>query len=95
MQSLIARRPVSRVRRDPAPSKWAYRVQRWMLTPYVRSFVLKGIPTLMILGAGALWLSHEPNRQAVIGQLTHLREGRGGAREAGAAPADVVLRHRP
>jgi cell division protein FtsQ len=74
MQSLIARRPVSRVRRDPAPSKWAYRVQRWMLTPYVRSFVLKGIPTLMILGAGALWLSHEPNRQAVIGQLTHLRE---------------------
>ncbi len=74
MQSLIARRPTSRVRKDPAPSKWAYRVQRWMLTPYVRGFVWKGIPTLVLLGAGALWLSHEPNRQAVIGQLTHLRE---------------------
>ena len=74
MQSLTARRPVPRIRRDPAPSKWAYRVQRWMLTPYVRSFVLKGIPTLILLGAGALWLGHEPNRQAVIGQLTHLRE---------------------
>lgn len=74
MQSLIARRPASRVRRDPAPSKWAYRVQRWMLTPYVRGFVIKGLPTLILLGAGALWLGHEPNRQAVIGQLSHLRE---------------------
>lgn len=74
MQSLIARRPAPRVRRDPAPSKWAYRVQRWMLTPYVRGFLVKGIPSLVILGTAALWLSHEPNRQAVIGQLTHLRE---------------------
>lgn len=74
MQSLIARRPGPRVRKDPAPSKWAYRVQRWMLTPYVRSFVWKGLPTLILLGAGALWLGNEPNRQALIGQLTHLRE---------------------
>ena len=74
MQSLIARRPTTRVRKDPAPSKWAYRVQRWMLTPYVRSLVFKGIPTLVVFGAAALWLGHEPNRQAVIGQLTHLRE---------------------
>ena len=79
MQSLTAqrmtgRRPMPRVRRDPAPSKWDYRLQRLMLTPYVRGFVRKGIPTLVILGAAALWLSHEPNRLAVIGQLTHLRE---------------------
>lgn len=74
MQSLTARRPAPRIRRDPAPSKWAYRVQRWMLTPYVRGFVWKGLPTLLVVGGFALWLSHEPNRQAVIGQLTHLRE---------------------
>lgn len=74
MQSLTARRPTSRVRRDPAPSKWDYRLQRLMLTPYVRGFVWKGLPTLVILGCTALWFSHEPNRQAVIGQLTHLRE---------------------
>lgn len=75
MQSLIARRPAApRARRDPAPSKWAYRVQRWMLTPYVRGFVWKGLPTLVLLGAGGLWFSHEPNRQAVIAQLTHLRQ---------------------
>lgn len=74
MQSLTARRPAARTRRDPAPSKWDYRLQRLMLTPYVRGFVVKGIPTLVILGAAVLWLSHEPNRQAVVGQLTHLRE---------------------
>lgn len=73
MQSLTARRPSRGIRRDPAPSKWDYRLQRLMLTPYVRGFVWKGVPTLLILGATALWFSHEENRQAVIGQLTHLR----------------------
>jgi cell division protein FtsQ len=74
MQSLIARRPAPRIRKDPAPSKWDYRLQRLMLTPYVRGFVRKGIPLLVILGAIGSWFSHEPNRQALIGQLTHLRE---------------------
>lgn len=78
MQSLTTqrqtgRRPAAGTRRDPAPSKWDYRLQRLMLTPYVRGFVVKGIPTLLVLGAAVLWLSQEPNRQAVIGQLTRLR----------------------
>lgn len=78
MQSLTTqrqtgRRPAAGARRDPAPSKWDYRLQRLMLTPYVRGFVVKGIPTLLVLGAAVLWLSQEPNRQAVIGQLTRLR----------------------
>jgi cell division protein FtsQ len=74
MQSLTAPRRAGRTHRDPAPSKWAYRKQRWLLTPYVRSFLVKGLPTLVILGGIAMWFSHEPNRQAVVGQLTHLRE---------------------
>ncbi len=73
MQSLTARRPAPRVRKDPAPSKWAYKVQRWMLTPYVRAFLVKGLPTLAVVGMIGTWFSHEPNRQALIGQLTHLR----------------------
>ena len=72
MQSLTARRPTHR--RDPAPSKWDYRMQRLLLTPHVRGFLIKGLPSLVILGAVALWFSHEPNRLAVIGQLSHLRE---------------------
>ncbi|WP_128513747.1 cell division protein FtsQ/DivIB [Tabrizicola thermarum] len=74
MQSLIGRRPGRSPRRDPAPSKWDYRLQRLMLTPYVRGFLVKGVPLLGMIGATVLWFSHEPNRQAVIGQLTHLRE---------------------
>ena len=74
MQSLIARRPASRApRRDPAPSKWDYRLQRLMLTPYVRAFVMKGVPGLVILGSVLMWFSHEPNRLAVIEKLTDLR----------------------
>ncbi|MES2915840.1 MAG: cell division protein FtsQ/DivIB [Pseudomonadota bacterium] len=81
MQSLSAeraadrRRPAPpRTRRDPAPSKWDYRLQRLLLTPYVRGFLIKGLPTLVILGGLALWFAQEPNRQAVIGQLNLLRD---------------------
>lgn len=72
MQSLTARR--SAVRRDPAPSKWAYKAQRWMLTPLIRSFLLRGVPILVILGGATLWIGHEPNRAALIAQLSQLRE---------------------
>jgi cell division protein FtsQ len=74
MQSLSARRPTRAVHRDPAPSKWAYRKQRWLLTPYVRPFLVKGLPALAILGGAVLWFSHEPNRLALVGQLAQLRE---------------------
>ncbi|MBY0350408.1 cell division protein FtsQ/DivIB [Tabrizicola sp.] len=74
MQSLINRRPAPGTRRDPAPSKWDYRLQRWMLTPYVRGFLLKGLPSLVVAGGFALWFAQEPNRQALIGQLSLLRD---------------------
>lgn len=79
MQPLIAQRPhpsaaARSVRRDPAPSKWAYRLQRMMLTPHVRLFLRTGLPTLVLLGAASLWLSDEGNRQMLVGQLSDLRE---------------------
>lgn len=74
MQSLINRRPAPGTRRDPAPSKWDYRLQRWMLTPYVRGFLLKGLPSLVVAGGFALWFAQEPNRQALVGQLSLLRD---------------------
>jgi cell division protein FtsQ len=74
MRPLIARRHATQVRRDPAPSKWAYRAQRWMLTPYVRSFLRTGLPLLAVIGAATAWLGHEPNREALIAKLTHLRQ---------------------
>jgi cell division protein FtsQ len=61
------------VRRDPAPTKWAYRKQRWMLTPYVRAFLRTGLPTLVLVGAASLWIGHEPNREALVAQLSLMR----------------------
>lgn len=77
MQPLTALRAQPRrtaTRRDPAPSKWAYRLQRWMLTPSVRLFLRTGLPTILLVGGAAIWFSQEPNRQALVAQLTHLRE---------------------
>jgi cell division protein FtsQ len=71
MRPLIARRATPR--RDPAPSRMAYRAQRWMLTPFVRAFLWRGLPTLALLGGAAIWVGHEPNRAALVAQLTQLR----------------------
>lgn len=77
MQSLTAQRLTGRrspLRRDPAPSKWAYKRQRWLLTPMVRLFLRRGLPLLLILGGAAAWFGHEPNRTALIAQLSGLRD---------------------
>ena len=80
MQSLIAERPQGRrmqsrtLHRDPAPSRWAYRVQRVMLTPYMRIFIRTGLPTLALLGVVALYFAHEPNRVALLTAISDLRE---------------------
>ena len=83
MQSLNAFRPspgkggtrptVRQPRRDPAPSRWAYRMHRMLLRPWVRMFLRTGLPTLVVVGAATAWISHEPNRVALVAQLTHLR----------------------
>ncbi len=75
MQPLIARRAAVRpARRDPAPSKWAYRTQRMLLRPYVRMFLRHGLPMLVLVGGVTLWLSDEGRRLAVVTTLTDLRE---------------------
>lgn len=78
MQSLTALRAPGRAyghspRRDPAPSKWAYRLQRLLLTPGIRAFLFRGLPIIVLLGGVSIWSGHEPNRQALIAQLTQLR----------------------
>ncbi len=78
MQPLTARRETRRVQsrtlRDPAPSRWAYRLQRVMLTPHLRVLIRTGLPTFAVLAGVALFFSHEPNRAAVIQTVSDLRE---------------------
>jgi cell division protein FtsQ len=56
------------VRRDPAPSRMAYRLQRLWLTPLFRAFARVGVPVFgVVLGLG-LWLGDDGRRAEVIGQ---------------------------
>jgi cell division protein FtsQ len=59
--------------RDPAPSRWAFRLQRWWLTPLVRRLVGLGLP-MVAIGASAAWFfSIESNRDALRQQVEEIR----------------------
>ena len=59
--------------RDPAPSRWGYRFQRWMLTPGLRRLILVGLPVLALGGALAGWAAQESNRQMVTEAIAKAR----------------------
>lgn len=76
MQPLSAPRrhnPQPALRRDPAPSLWAYRMQRVMLTPYLRALLRVGLPTLAVMAVTGLYLADEGRRGAVVGIFTEVR----------------------
>ncbi len=74
MQSLRApKRLAETLRRDPAPSRWAYRRQRLMLTPLFRTMFRVGLPTLVVLAATGLYLADQTRRDALTGAFTDLR----------------------
>lgn len=67
MRSLIRRRPQA-ARSDPSPSRWAWRIQRWMLTPGIRFALRAGVPFCLTLGLGT-WYLGQPERQAAIQEM--------------------------
>ncbi|WP_126978366.1 cell division protein FtsQ/DivIB [Frigidibacter oleivorans] len=52
-------------RRDPAPSRVAYRMHRLWLTPLFRSLLRVGLPAFLLAMAAGLWLS-DPARRASL-----------------------------
>ncbi|MBK0327317.1 cell division protein FtsQ/DivIB [Rhodobacteraceae bacterium F11138] len=60
--------PVNPIRRDPAPSRLRYRLQRWMLTPGIRIGFRVGVPLALVAAgiAGYLW---DAERRAELAQL--------------------------
>lgn len=68
MQSVRAR-----MKRDPAPSRWAYRLHRLWMTPYFRVFMRKGLPTLVIVVALGTYFTNDARQAALVNGLVGLR----------------------
>ena len=70
MQSLGRALPL---RRDPAPSRWAYRMQRLWLTPLFRVTMRVGLPAFVITLAIGLYLSDQTRRDAFGQNFTAIK----------------------
>lgn len=71
MQSVSAR---TRRPRDPAPSRWAYRLHRIWLTPVYRRLLRLGTPAIL-LGAAAVWYLSDSSRIAGLNtQIAEMRQ---------------------
>ncbi|WP_435138137.1 cell division protein FtsQ/DivIB [Pseudopelagicola sp. nBUS_19] len=54
------------LRSDPAPSRWSYRLQRLMLTPFFRLCLRVLLPFSIVAGAMIVWLSDQDRRDALL-----------------------------
>ena len=65
--------PVSPPRRDPAPSRLAYRLHRLWLTPLVRRIVKQGLPLVAVIASLTYYFSQEENRQLLADKIAAVR----------------------
>ncbi|WP_187428738.1 Cell division protein FtsQ [Roseobacter fucihabitans] len=70
MRSLRPRKPSSH---DPAPSRWAWRMQRLMLTPAFLLMLRAGIPVVLILAGAGWYLGDEGRRDAITDAVAQAR----------------------
>jgi cell division protein FtsQ len=61
-------------KRDPAPSKFSYRIQRLWLTPLFRAILKVGIPIGIMAAAGSWYLSDTTRLDAMQASITDMRE---------------------
>lgn len=78
MQTLSAVRAApagapDKTRRDPAPSRVAYRMHRVWLTPLYRALLRVGLPVFVGLTALGWYVSDEANRIAITDKVAELR----------------------
>lgn len=71
MRSLIPSRK-SRIS-DPAPSRWAWRMQRLMLTPGFLLLLRAGVPMAITFGLATWWLSNDDNRRMIADTVAEAR----------------------
>ena len=59
--------------RDPAPSRLAYRLQRWLLTPLFRKALVWGLPLALVAGGGTAYFADEARREALAATFAEVR----------------------
>lgn len=74
MQPLTPEAPIVRGRRDPAPSRVAYRLHRLWLTPFVRALLRTGVPVFVLIFGAGVWLQSEERRLAFADWAEGLRQ---------------------
>jgi len=65
--------PLKPPRRDPAPSRVAYRLQRLWLTPVFRIFMRAGLPVALVVGLVGGYFSQPENRESLYEKFAELR----------------------
>ncbi|MBU3001041.1 MULTISPECIES: cell division protein FtsQ/DivIB [Roseovarius] len=65
---------MQKLRHDPAPSRWSYRMQRLMLTPIFRKLLRVGLPFALSFGAASLYLNQPEVRDSLITRIAEIRE---------------------
>lgn len=58
---------------DPSPSRWAYRLQRLLLTPLFRLLLRVVVPFLAVLALTTIWFSDQARRDQLTLALADLR----------------------
>ncbi|MEM9872664.1 MAG: cell division protein FtsQ/DivIB [Pseudomonadota bacterium] len=61
------------LKRDPAPSRWAWRLQRLMLTPVFRFGLRVGVPFALTFGGASVWLSVPENQTLITDTFAEFR----------------------
>lgn len=65
--------PLGGMRRDPAPSRIAYRLHRLWLTPVFRTFLRVGLPAFVLVFAAGIFLGDESRRDAIADGIDAMR----------------------
>ncbi|QFT60356.1 cell division protein FtsQ [Sulfitobacter sp. THAF37] len=74
MRSLIRRKNTPTTpKADPAPSRWAWRMQRLMLTPGFRLMLRAGVPFCLTLLAGTIYLADDTRRARIVDGVAEAR----------------------
>ncbi len=58
---------------DPAPSRWAYRVERLWLTPMFRLFVRAGLPFVIVFAGTSIYFADETRRDMVVASYMEMK----------------------